>query len=479
MREGGLRCTRKKGRADGSTSVAATLVPRQAHHERAFGPLAPRPSKGERRSSTSTAAALAIATVIGLAFPAAAEPPAESPFLSFRGRLEWLTAAGGSAPRDTAANPGNAVLALPAAAGGSELRPDLRLETGDRLRLVARPRLRVEATRARAAGEWQAEHGDATAEWLELFGAWRVDDRLELTYGLQNFQWGPGELMSPSNRLFHESGFARDPLYVVRGKHLVRVNASAGKAWSAVVLAEVGSNGEAPFVAGQPFEPKVEVKLEWAARDGATYLGLTGGAGQRSGGFFGEYGVLPLGDAISLYADAVHRGRLEAWCPAAGDAGGATFARCPAGGLRTLALGGVRWTFEGGADLRLEYAFDEAGWSDAALALAARAASGGGAPPSPAAVAAWLDPGFELLGRQHLYASLRLPDLPPGGRVVAQLRYLAALEDGSGAAFGTLSYDATDAVVLFASALATRGPDHGALSRLVRGSVVAGAVVTW
>jgi hypothetical protein len=149
-------------------------------------------------------------------------------------------------------------------------------------------------------------------------------------------------------------------------------------------------------------------------------------------------------------------------------------------GLRTLALGGVRYTFAGGADVRLEYLFDEAGWDPAQLALAARAARGPpGAAPAPETVAAWLAPGFELVGRQHAYASVTLPDLPPGKRLTLQGRYLAALEDGSGATFVTASANATDSMVLFASAAAAHGKDDGALSRLARGAATAGVVVSW
>ena len=54
-----------------------------------------------------------------------------------------------------------------------------------------------------------------------------------------------------------------------------------------------------------------------------------------------------------------------------------------------------------------------------------------------------------------------------------------ALEDGSAAVFVTASVDATDAVVVFTSVAATDGDSYGALSRLVRGMAVAGAVVSW
>jgi hypothetical protein len=401
--------------------------------------------------------------------------------LSFRGRLEWITAAQATAPRDTGVNPHNAVLRIAQGSAQTELRPDLRLERGADLRLVARPRLLLEGSKARAAGAWQEERRDATATWLELFGSWRVDDRLTVAYGLQNFQWGPAELLSPSNRIFHETGFTRDPLYAVRGKHLVRVNLSRGQSLSAVVLAEVQDNGEDPFVAGTEFDPKGEAKVEWSPPSGRGYLGLTGGGGKVSRGFFGEYGAVQLTDGLSLYADAVHQAGSEAWVPVQLPGGAVGFTQANRlRGLRTLAVGGVRYTFPGGADVRLEYVLDEAGWDRARLSLASRAAAA--LPPSPgqaAAVAAWLRPGFELLGRQLAYASVTLVDLPPARRTKVQARVLAALEDGSAAAFVTASHDATESLVVFVSAAAADGARDAALSRLVRGMVLAGAVVSW
>jgi hypothetical protein len=421
-----------------------------------------------------------LAALVLVCAPARAQEVGEAG-LAFRGRLEWISAAQGTAPRDTGVNPGNAVLRLPQVAAQTELRPDLRLERGADLTLVARPRLLLEGSKARAAGAWQEEARDATATWLELFGSWRVDDRLAVAYGLQNFQWGPAELLSPSNRIFHETGFTRDPLYAVRGKHLVRVNLSSGQSLSAVLLAEVRDNGEDPFVAGAPFDPKGEAKLEWSAPSGRGYLGLTGGAGKVSRGFFGEYGALQLTDGLSLYADAVHQAGSEAWVPVALPGGAVGFVQANRlRGLRTLAVGGVRYTFAGGTDVRVEYVLDEAGWDRSRLALASRAPAA--APPSPgqpAAVAAWLRPGFELVGRQLAYASLTLVDLPPARRTKVQARLLAALEDGSAAAFVTASHDATDAVVVFVSAAAADGARDAALSRLVRGMALAGAVVSW
>jgi hypothetical protein len=243
----------------------------------------------------------------------------------------------------------------------------------------------------------------------------------------------------------------------------------------------VGPNDERPFVANEPFERKGQAKLEWSDEGGRGWIGVTGGAGRVSGGFFGEYGSLAIGEGFSIYADAVHQLGARAWYPVDAGAGGARFEQSAAdAGLRTLALGGIRYTFEGGADLRLEYVFDEAGWDVAQLRLAERTAAGTpSSPPAPQTVMRWLDPGFEIVGRQHAYASLAIPDLPPRKRTTIALRYLLALEDLSGAAFVTASWAAADWAVIFATATATQGDGHGALSRLARGTALAGATITW
>jgi hypothetical protein len=420
------------------------------------------------------------AVVEAPAEPAPAPPGEAPPPVVFRGHLEWISAAGGASSRASLVNPGNAILQVPAGGVQTELRPDLRLEVGPALTAIARPRFWLRVQKAETSAGWQPEQYEANAQWIEGYASWRVSDRLSVSYGLQNFQWGPAELVSPSNRIFHASGFYKDPVYVVRGRQLVRANVSAGRAWSLVVLAEVGDNGEDPFVALEPFERKALAKLEYTAPAGDLYAAVTAGAGARSRGWFGEYFTVPLVAGLAVYGDVVHTVGRNAWTPVE-TAGGPAFAQpgMETRALRTTALGGLRYSFVNGNDVRLEYLFDEAGWTDDQLALAQQAAAASLASGDRWGLAPFLSPGFELLGRHLLYGSLSLPDLPPDERTRLQARVLWSLTDGSGAAFVTGSYDATDAVVAFVSLSATTGPADGALSRLTRATFAAGAAVSW
>jgi hypothetical protein len=371
------------------------------------------------------------------------------------------------------------VLQIPQLGAQGEVRPDLRLEYGGFLTFVVRPRLQASVTDVQIGERLQTEHSTASAEWTDLSGTWRLGDSLALTYGLTNFQWGPAELLSPSNRIFHETGFARDPLYHVRGKHLVRLNASSGRELTAVLLVELADNGDPAFVSGEAFQPKGQLKVEWAAPSGGTYLGASWGWASASRPWAGEYAAWQITDGLSAYADASHTLGSRAWYPVSDPRLGVVMrqARLSEDRIRTLAAGGLRYVFEGGEDARVEYVFDESGWDKGDLdraALAWRLL-----PLRPDLAGPLQSPGLEFASRQLVHLSLRLPDLPPRKKIALSLRYLRSVTDRSGAAFATGTWEVGDSTLVFLSVLASHGGEKGDLSRLVRASFVAGAVITF
>jgi hypothetical protein len=460
------------------------------------------------------AAAACAVTLLGVAAPASAQdaPPAPPEAaddqdarsrVAVRFNVDWLNAARFSSLAEGTLNPGNARLWLPQQVYQSDVRANVRVEFGSRAQLIVRPRVRGAVSLASAEGQARREDGEADAEWTELYGTWIPSDAVAVTWGLQNFQWGPAELLAPNNRIFHESGLFRDPIYYVRGKHLLRVNLSAGRQWSVVVLGEVGATDAEPFRAGEAFARQILGKAEYTTASGASYVGLTVGATDGTPPWFGGYGSLAITEGLSVYADTSHTRGSQAWYPVAGGTaeigdgkyfptGGKyfpspisaaatmppTFARTRVGddAWTTLAVFGARYTFARGDDLRVEWLMNGAGWTRDELRLAYAAAL---VAPSPEAFAPYLAPGLEYIGRRFVYVSLRDPDLPPSKRTQVQSRYLHSLTDGSRVFFVTGSFDATDAMVLFASATVTGGPVDGEFSRIGRGSIVVGATYTW
>lgn len=411
-----------------------------------------------------------LAVSLALAALAAAGARADDG-LALSGQLDWLSSARGLVPTETPLNFENRVLRLPQLRLSSEVRPSLVLEWGGFLTLVARPRLQGSFELPQVGGQWPEATTELATSIPELFGSWRASDWLALSWGLQNFQWGPGELSSPSNRLFHESGLLRDPLYLVQGKHLVRVNLSSGKELSAVALVELSEVEAQPFVAREDFAPSAHVKLEYAEASGSWLVGVTGfGAVEQVPGF-GEYAQVQVNDTLALYLDASHVHEPVAWVP-----GESAFTRVEADddlGLFTTALLGARLSFESGAEARVEVLYNQAGWDEDdfedAAALVLRTGD----------LEPWLAPGFELIGQRFVFVSMRMPELPPMKKVTVMPRVLVSATDGSAAAFVTVSAEAGDSTTAFLSAFGTLGDPHDELSRLARAAVTFGVINTW
>jgi len=421
-----------------------------------------------------------LAAVLG-AVPAAAQDPTPAAVparFSFRTDGQVIGAVVPVSPSETWLNPGNQVLRVPQTSWLAEVRVNAKVDAGSRLQFVLRPRVRgsVEVIRPDVA---PTERGhDLRFEMTELFLDWRPTDALSVTYGLQNYQWGPAEMMGPSNRIFHEVGIFRDPLYVVRGKHIVRVNVSAGKQWSLVGMVEPGATDEIPFRAGAAFRAAGQAKLEYTIPSGATYLGVTAGARGGEPPWAGTYVSVALTDNVSTYIDASVQVGSQAWYPAETGSGGFAFVRNDrSGARRVLALGGLRYTFSPAFDARIEYLRQDAGYTRTQVTA-----------ESPLAVAQlqtresveqWLAPGLEFLGRDLMLVSVVARDQAPAGRLDVQGRYVRSLTDGSGAGFVTASLDVRNAWMLFGSLTLTHGPELAEFTRLARAGGVVGLIWSW
>jgi hypothetical protein len=327
-------------------------------------------------------------------------------------------------------------------------------------------------------GDWQDPTANATGRFTELYGSWTVSDHAQVSFGRQNFQWGPAETLSPSNRIFHVRGYELNATSVVEGRDLARLNLSFGQVLSVIALVEFQDNGESPFVAGAPFEEKGLAKAEVASKNGLAYLGVVGGLiGDR--GWVGEYGSVEPLPGFSLYADVSHERGSQAWYPVAG-LPVATFAqdRVDDEAVQTLAVAGMRYAFAGGEDVRVEGVYDQAGYDLDDMKLAATVVRDLVA-TVPEVVGPYLSPGLELGGQQYVYASTLVPDVGPGERLTVQARYLHSLTSSTGGAFVNVQAIGSDALLLFGSLGWFHGAEDRDLTRLARGSLLLGARYTW
>jgi hypothetical protein len=396
--------------------------------------------------------------------------------LEWRTAFDWFASTQAIYPPGSPANPGNRILRIPLLTIENEARPSLRFDYAT-FQLVVRPSFAAAVSTTRLGRTWQEPNLGIRADWVNLYGTWRITDSLSLSYGLQNYQWGPAETLSPSNPIFHQP-YTRTILTLIRGKHLVRANISPSRSWSIVVVLEPRDNDEPAFVYGAPFDRKALVKLEYTRPTGDTYIGITAGKGETSRGWVGEYGVFSLTDAFSIYGDARHVMGSDALYPTGVLEPGQSFAptRASSRAIQTIAVAGARLQFADGEDLRIEYLHNDPGYSAAQLALSAQTVANLAA-IDPSVVGAYISPGLDIVGQKYLYASARFPKLGPSDHITVSAQYLQSLTSRNGtlAAIVNTEWIINDSLVFFLSAAAIPGREGEDLTRLSRGYLLMGS----
>jgi len=384
----------------------------------------------------------------------------EADSFTMRNSLDLLQYATATRVGETDFNPNNALLQSPTAQLDAQIRPNLKLLYGSQLTLTARPRLKLKLSESQVAQQWQSPQLTQEAYFNELHGSYQLSEAFQLTAGIQNYQWGPAELLNPSNRLFPEISLQYTPYYEFRGRALARINLTPIKSLSIVAAAEPFDVGAPTYYAGQTPGQKALLKSELNWNNGASYVGLAASGGQTQKYAVGEYAALTLSDAIQLYADVSHTMGSEAFYPTI-QADGTTLmqqSKFEERRLYTLGIAGLRYTFEGGTELKLEYAYNQSGYTAQERTQALAALS------NPANFAALARPGLSLPGQHYAYASLRITDFGPKNRFTGFARYLLSATDFSGTAFGELDWAVTDSTVLYALAAVPHGGRNSELN---------------
>ncbi len=420
---------------------------------------------------------------------------AEEQNLEASGSFNWLNAVVYTALQESAVNPDNTVLATPTASFQSELRPNLKITSRD-LAFLVRPRVRFALFRTEIADNVKSEQTETSARWSEVFAQWTLSDSLLFAYGLQNYQWGPAESLSPSNRIFHETSQNKSVIYETQGKHIARVNLSLGRAFSSVMMAEVDEykqDGDTPHLAEQEFASTTLIKNEINWNSGADYLGIVVGARSGSKPWLGEYMnlTLPFFDAITLYTDISHEHGSKAWYPKStelitpeGPTSVVSFeqSKTAESKIYTLAVAGTKYAFENGSEIHGEFIYNQAGYTEEEYDLAIS----GFRSKSPAQLqlledntARFLAPGLELIGQRYAFFSASVPDFLTFKDFTFMLRALHALGDRSTSVYNSFEYTFATAGTMFAASTSNIGKADQELARFSKNTVMLGYRQAW
>ena len=406
--------------------------------------------------------------------------------LSVRSSLSWYTLGTFVEPvKETSLNPKNQALAIPQKQASTDLRPNLKIEGGD-VQLVARPQIKIVVAKTKMDNVESAEHPKSSAVWNEAYGQYTASDRVLVSYGVQNFQWGSAELLNPSNMIFHENVDSKGILSPVVGRNLARINLTWQKNLSTVVMTETEATKNAgEFRAEETFETRSLVKNEVSWRDGSDFLGVVFGAPEVGSPWVGEYFNISLFDGLSFYGDASHHKQSAAWYPVFEPS-----AQIPSQKVvqlrqsklhdkvtYTTAVAGLRYSFVGGSDFRLEYLSHNAGWSKVENENAMQALD----TTKSLQLSDYknnlkrsLRPGLEFRGQKYAMISLRLPDAFNIKDLVVYGRALRSLADLSEKYFGTIEYAFGTSSTLIFQGLTTMGEKDTDLRGVVAASLTAG-----
>ncbi len=357
--------------------------------------------------------------------------------LSYKISLDWLNGGTIQEPSVSIYNPGNQIFKLPDSIGRSELILDSKFGWGSRHKLIARPRLLFQTFQASLTNpNKKIEFSDTEVDFLEIFTESWLSQKVSFTLGLQNYQWGPAEIIAPSNPVFHFDQNQRSLLWREKGHALVRLNWTPTSNQSYVLMSEFVSNDEDLFIHDKKFKPKFILKSEFRSKKAAEdYLGFTLGTEEESRNFLGSYFSKMLSDGISFYSDFRVTENPYRYVPVQQSA--LVYNLQEASETKDwlhLAVVGFRWETPS-FDTRLEWISNGLGYSEKQFrqALDSTLLTN----PNFATNLLRLNgSGLELLGQNYGYFSIRFPDLGSSGLWQLQLRYLVSgLDESSVAGF--------------------------------------------
>lgn len=397
--------------------------------------------------------------------------------------MPWYTTVSWQDPAESRLNPQNLQL-IPDRVAAIDLRPSIKANW-EILEFVARPQYRATYSAAKVNGLVKDEHVDSKGKWLEVFGNISVSDMLILSYGRQNYQWGAAESLNPSNRIFHETIESKDLLYAIQGRDILRANITWQKNFSTIILAETDEIDDVPqFRAEDSFQRKTLIKQELNWNSGADYVGMVLGSASNDGPWVGEYFNISVTDGLAFYADASHQRQSQAWYPVLERSTQAPLSevvqlrqsKLDDATVHTLGVAGLRYSFEGGSDLRCEFILNTAGWTKAESELAYSALD----TTQPlqlkdltANALRFYKPGLEYRGKRYGLVSLRVPDLFTKD-LNMYMRHLRSFQDSSTSNYASFEFGFGESSTLLLAGLATTGQPDQELRGLLNRSALAG-----
>ena len=145
--------------------------------------------------------------------------------------------------------------------------------------------------------ELKSDEGDTDAavnEWLVRYG---VTDKVFISGGRENLQWGPSYLLSPSNPFIRDNG-KNNPYLELPGLDYVRAVLIPNSIWTVSLIANVG---EGRYEGLENFKNTYALKTDYTGYEKYAGFIVSGREGDQPE--FGLYGGLTMTDYLLLYTE--------------------------------------------------------------------------------------------------------------------------------------------------------------------------------
>ncbi len=400
----------------------------------------------------------------------------------FSGDFRILTYGVVQQPADTTQNPDNNFIEIPHYSAYLEVRPDLRFDSSI-LDISVKPRAKLNYSiweEGKREGETEWADDWYITEWFARLKAW---DRVFLSYGRENLQWGPSYLFCPSNPFFTDNGRS-NPYMEVAGMDFARLVFVPHLFWTTSFIVNTGE-GENVIIGTEPYKKTYAVKIDYTGRENYASVIVSQKDSRVTTGFFGG---LTLTDAILLYGEGkLTKGSTVLYAQEDEVTSTVTIDRIHKddSNIKPVILAGGSYTFEESGTLTLEYMYNDHGYTreeaETYYLLRKRAAAAleSGGPDvllGKAVLYQTADTGLKFLRKN--YAMLQYYQGNIKNRFEITLRWTQNLDDRSAQYLALGSWSIGNRWELFSSALYCAGSDDTEFGSILDYQVMVGLKFT-
>jgi hypothetical protein len=342
-------------------------------------------------------------------------------------------------------NPGN-TLGIASQQAELQFRPDFNLKLRQ-FEFDLKPRYNWARTRVPYAGTGAQRRNRHDLFVNEGTVRYRPHDRLTLSYGRENLQWGPSALLSPSNP-FNANNGRNNPNLELPGLDYARAVWVTSPALTVSLIANTGKGRLDP---ANRYRKARAAKIDYTGD--SVFFSVIGSKAENESGRIGGFAGWNVSDALSVHAEG-SAGRRRAASPSD-----------QRDRRDRQLLVGTSYTLEAGPTLSAEYFLNKDGCVDAPIQACLQRRG------------ALLDPVRPLARRR--YAMLQYLDTKVGGNINLSARLIRNLDDHSYQFVLNAEYELGQHWQLYAIPAYYRGAPESEFGGLLRRSLFVGASYTY